>query len=61
MTHDDRLDHLYRLEKARTKPNPDGTGERVPINANFAPNVRAIRDEIEKLEMRLTSIALLEG
>jgi hypothetical protein len=57
--HSDRLDHLYRLLNARTKPNPDGTGERIPLNTNFAPNVREIQAEIEKLEERLTAIALL--
>jgi hypothetical protein len=61
VSHDARLDHLYRLLNARTKPDPNGSGTRVPINANFAPNVAAIQAEIEKLEERLTSIALLEA
>jgi hypothetical protein len=54
VTHSDRLDHLYKLLKARTKHG----GEPLP---NFGPNVAAIRAEIEKLEERLTAIALLEG
>lgn len=54
MTHETRLDHLYRLLKARTKH--DGQ----PLNVNYAPNVAAIQAEIEKLEERLTSIALLQ-
>lgn len=54
MTHADRLDHLYKLLKARTKH--DGQ----PLNANYAPNVAAIKAEIEKREERLTAIALLE-
>lgn len=54
MSHETRLDKLYRLLKARTKP--DGTA----INTNYAPNVAMIRAEIDKLEERLTSIALLQ-
>jgi hypothetical protein len=61
VSHDDRLEHLYRLLNARTKQDPLGSGRRVPLNANFAPNVAAIQAEIEKLEERLTAIALLEA
>ena len=53
MSHDARLDRLYAMLKARTKPN----GE--PISANYGPNVASLRAEIEKLEERLTAIALL--
>lgn len=52
MDHNDHLDKLYRLLKART----DHEGKALP---NYAPNAAAIKAEIEKLEERLTSIALL--
>lgn len=53
MTHESRLDKLYRMLKART----DHEGKALP---NYGQNVAAIRAEIEKLEERLTSIALLQ-
>lgn len=53
MSHEQRLDKLYRMLAARTNHN----GEPLP---NFGPNVAAIRKEIERLEERLTAIALLE-
>lgn len=54
MSHEARIDKLYRMLKARTNHN----GEPMP---NYGPNVEAIRAEIRKLEERLTSIALLGG
>lgn len=59
MQHDDRLSDLYAKLAARTKPDPERMGRRIPLNANYAPNVRALQAEIEKLEERLTAMALL--
>lgn len=47
MTHEERLEKLYRMLKARTNHK----GEPLP---NFGPNVAAIKAEIAKLEERST-------
>lgn len=47
MSHEERLEKLHRMLKARTNNN----GEPLP---NFGQNVAAIRAEIAKLEERST-------